>query len=142
LACIATVACSENGTQTVVIDKSDCVQFTNGFGSSCAKWAQYGSFTIVVNAIANSCAVSFEYPEDHSRKFYKQDSLTYIDTDNWECRVEADSVSPEKVVLVASMSQGKLRSVEYRSTSGVISEMTFTVRSRLTGGALRHLLGL
>ena len=142
LACIANAACSENVTQAVVIDKSDCVQFTNGFGSACAKWEQYGSFTIVINAPANACVINFEYPEDHSQKYYKQDGLSYIDSDNWECRVDVDSMwsATDKELMAATMTHGKLN-VEYRFTSGQIVPVEFTVRSRSKGHGLGHLFG-
>jgi hypothetical protein len=138
--CVISAACSAPSTQTVVIDKSDCVQYTHGFGSDCFKWQQYGSFTIAVNATANACSISFEYPGDKARKYYKEDSLSYIDPDNWECRTEEVSIPTDKRLLVANMANGKLR-VEYRFANGDAVAMKFTVRSRSKGYGLAQLFG-
>ena len=138
--CIANAACSENSTQTVVIDKSDCAQFTNGFGSACAKWEQYGSFKIVINAPVNTCAISFEYPDQSDSKYYKEDSLSYIDPDNWECRAIVDSIWSEKELMVARMTHGRLN-VEYLFANGVVAPVKFTVRSRSKDHGLAHLFG-
>jgi len=71
IACAMIAACSQNPIQTVVIDKSDCVGFTNGFGSPCAKWEEYGSFTIIVNGTTNACTISFLAPNESDAHFLR-----------------------------------------------------------------------
>jgi hypothetical protein len=138
---VATSGCSGGSTQTVVIDKSDCVQFTNGFGSPCAKWEQYGSFIIAVNA-PNACAISFEYPDGSDSAYYKEDSLSYVDPDNWECRVIVDSIwtPTPRELMVATMTHGRLNA-KYLFADGNFVFIKFTVRSRSRPASLTQLSG-
>lgn len=125
--CAMVASCSKNPLQTIVIDKSDCSQYTNGVGSPCRSWLPYGSYTILISGSANACAISFKMPDFPDTRNYQMDGFSYAGPDDWECRTVVPGAA-ERELIVARMSHSNL-TVEYVFDGGQVVPMKFRIVS-------------
>jgi hypothetical protein len=134
------VSCAKTPDQTVVIDQLTCATPQAATGNACTKWERYGDFVIAINSHANACTVAFEYPSGkENSKFYKTDNFSYVDEDNWECRVIVDpEFGVAKELLIVNMTRGEL-AVHYLFPDLDFKFMKFTVRSRKREGGIADL---
>jgi hypothetical protein len=137
---IMLVSCAKTPDQTVVIDQLSCVMPPAATGDACTKWEPYGDFVIAINSRVNACTVAFEYPGGKGNsKFYKTDNFSYVDADNWECRVIADpEFGAATALLFMNMTRGEL-AVHYLFPDLNFKYMKFTVRSRKREGGIANL---
>jgi hypothetical protein len=132
---IMLASCAKTPDQTVVIDQLSCVMPPAATDSACTKWEPYGDFVIAINSPANACTVAFEYPGGKgSSKFYKTDNFSYVDADNWECRVIADpAFGAATELLLVNMTRGDL-TAHYLFPNLDYKYVKFTLRSRKRQG--------